>query len=437
MKNRILKTFSDTFRKLANFTKGASLLFITLSVAIAVNFDASAAITGKISGVITAEETASPLANVTVTLVGTSTTTTTNRAGYYVMTNLPPGSYDVKVEITGYATETVAETKVLAGLTTTLDFTLKSAAVQLEGITVTAVKPLIKRDVTQTTRIIESDDIEAMPRDTVNGILQTLPGVAVLNSTGSTHVRGGRSMEIRYLIDGIPINNPISRSLGLSIGTNSLEQMEVITGGFNAEHGDAQSGIVNLITKVGTNKFSGRIRYRVGQWGTHHGDPLYGPWLDPDNGFRPVAIEPFRGIFFGQPYDYQKPYRGDDVTVAELAEREGDEQILFTEIFPGVYADRTQNPLQPVIDPETGEPQVNPDTGEAIMTRQPYRDADGTVIDYEKKQVTLLDGYVVDLEQYSGLYNDTKKYDLSPSHIGEFALSGPIWGNRLTFAASS
>ena len=64
----------------------------------------------------------------------------------------------------------VAETKVLAGLTTTLNFTLKSAAVQLEGITVTAVKPLIKRDVTQTTRIIESEDIEAMPRDTVNGI---------------------------------------------------------------------------------------------------------------------------------------------------------------------------------------------------------------------------------------------------------------------------
>ena len=131
-----------------------------------------------------------------------------------------------------------------------------------------------------------------MPRDTVNGILQTLPGVAVLNSTGTAHVRGGRSMEIRYLIDGIPINNPISRSLGLSIGTNSLEQMEVITGGFNAEHGDAQSGIINLITKVGTNKFSGRIRYRVGQWGTHHGDALYGPWLDPDNGFRPVAIDP-------------------------------------------------------------------------------------------------------------------------------------------------
>ena len=437
-KNKILKNLSNTFREFAGLTKIALFLLVLVYIATSIHFDVSAAITGKISGVITAEATNEPLANVMVTIIGTSSTATTDDAGYYVMTNIPPGDYDVKAELTDYGPETVEGAKVLAGLTTTLNFALKTTdVVTLEGITVTAAKPLIKRDVTQTTRIIESEDIAAMPRDTVNGILQTLPGVSVLNSTGTTHVRGGRSTEVRYLIDGIPINDPIGRSLGLSIGTNSLEQMEVITGGFNAEHGDAQSGIVNLITKVGTHKFSGRIRYRVGQWMEHHGDPLYGPWLDPDNGFRPIALEPFRGIFIGQPYDYQTPYRGQDITVAALAEQEGDEQVIFTEIYPGVYADRTENPLQPVMDAETGEPQVNPDTGEVIMSRQPYRDADGTVIDYEKRQVTLIDGYVVDLSEYSGLFNDTKKYDLSPSHIGEFALSGPIWGNRLTFSASS
>ena len=435
--NNILKIFSNPFWKSANLIRTVSVLIIAVLM-ITGNLDLSAAITGKISGIITSETTNEPLANVTVTIVGTSSTATTNDAGYYVMTNIPPGGYDVKVELTGYGTETVEGAKVLAGLTTTLNFALKpSEVVRLEGITVTAVKPLIKKDVTQTTRIIEAEDIEAMPRDTVNGILQTLPGVSVLNSSGTLHVRGGRSMEVKYLIDGIPINDPIGRSLGLNINTNALEQMEVITGGFNAEYGDAQSGIVNLITKAGSSKFSGRIRYRVGQWGTHHGDPLYGHWLDPDNGFRPVAIEPFRGIFFGQPYDYQTPYRGDGTTVAELAAREGDEQIIFTEIAPGVYADRTENPLQPVIDAETGEAKVDPDTGETIMERQPYKDADGTVIDYKKKQVTLLDGYIVDLNQYGGLFNDTKSYDLSPSHIGEFALSGPIWGNRLTFSFAS
>ena len=413
-------------------------LSIVTYIVIVGTYGATAATIGKISGIVTAETTKEPLENAKVTIVGTSTTATTNDSGYYVITNIPPGGYDVKVELTGYRSKTVAATKVFAGLTTTINFALEATeVVELEGITVTATKLLIKKDVTQTTRIIEAEEIASLPRDTVNGILQTQAGVAVLNSTGSLHIRGGRSMEIKYLIDGIPVNDPIGRSLGLNISANSLEQMEVITGGFNAEHGDAQSGVINLITKVGRQNFSGKIRYRVGQWGEHHGDPLYGPWLDPDNGFRPVALEPFRGIFIGRPYDYQTPYRGDSITVGELANREGDDQITFTEIVPGVYADRTENPLQPVIDPETEEPKVNEETGEVIMARQPYEDPDGTVIDYEKKQVTLWDGYTVDLEQYSGLFNDTKKYNLPPSHIGELALSGPIWGNRLTFSFAS
>ena len=399
---------------------------------------ASAAITGKISGIIKSEVSQTPLANVEITVVGTSDTATTNQGGYYVIANIAPGTYDLKVERAGYTSQTVMDAKVFAGLTTTLDLALGAAeVVTLEEITVTASKPLIKRDVTQSMRIIEAEEIAAMPRDTVNGILQLQAGVSQLNSTGTLHVRGGRSTEVKYLIDGIPVNDPIGRSLGVNISTNSLEQIEIITGGFNAEHGDAQSGVINLITKAGAQNFTGRIRYRVGQWGTHYGDPVYGPWLDPDNGFRPVALEPFRGIFLGNPYDYQTAYRGQSVTVEELAAREGDAQVVFTEIVPGVFADRTQNPLLPVIDPETNEPKLNPDTGEVITAPQPYRDTDGTVIDYENKQVTLLDGYVVDLNQYSGLFNDTKSYDLRPSHIGEFALSGPLWGNRLTFSAAS
>ncbi len=399
---------------------------------------ASAAITGKISGIVTSNVTQTPLPNATITIPGTSVATTTNERGYYVITNISPGTYDIKIDRQGYSSQTVMGARVLAGLTTTVDFDLGAAeVVTLEEVTVMAAKPLIKQDVTQTTRILEADEIAAMPRDTVNGILATQAGVSVLNSTGSLHIRGGRSMEIKYLIDGIPVNDPILRGLGVPVSTQALEQMEVITGGFNAEHGDAQSGVINLITKVGTQNFSGRFRYRVGQWATHHGDPIFGGWLDPDNGFRPVAIEPFRGIFIGEPYDYQTPYRGQSVTVKELGEREGDDKVTFTEILPGVYADQIENPLQPVIDPVTGEPQLNPDTGEVVMARQPYQDSDGTIIDYKNKQVTLFDGYVVDLKQYSGLFNDTKNYDLSPSHVGEFALSGPLWGNRLTFSVST
>ena len=197
---------------------------------------ASAAITGKISGVITDEATSAPLANVSVTLVGTSSTATTNDDGYYVMTNIPPGGYDVRVELAGYRSKTVMGAKVFAGLTTTLNFALDTGEViTLDEIEVTAAKPLIKRDATQSSRIIEAEEIAAMPRDTVNGILETQAGVAVDNATGTLHIRGGRAMEIKYLIDGIPINDPILSGLGVQVGANSIEQMEVITGGFNAE----------------------------------------------------------------------------------------------------------------------------------------------------------------------------------------------------------
>ena len=437
------------------FSSSIVILGIVMCIVIFGTHAAIAATTGKISGIVTDEGTKQPLANAKVTIVGTSTTATTNDAGYYVMTNITPAGYDVRIELTGYRSKTVEATTVFAGLTTTINFALEaSEVVELEGITVTAARPLIKKDVTQTTRIIEADEIETMPRDTVNGILQTQAGVAVLNSTGSVHIRGGRSMEIKYLIDGIPVNDPIFSGLGLQISTNAIEQMEVITGGFNAEHGDAQSGIINLITKAGTHKLKGRFRYRVGQWGQHHGDPIYGPWFDPDNDFRPVALEPFRGIFFGEPYGYQKPYRGEDVTIEDLvvewAQEEGipvssEEEVASAkekffderEIYPGVYTLTKENPNQEVIDPETGEPRVDEATGEVIMKPQPFMDADGTVIDYENNKVILFDGYIVDLQQYSELFNATKDYNLSPSHIGEFALSGPIMGNKLTFSFAS
>ena len=181
-------------------------------------------LTGKISGVITDDATGAPLANATVTIVGTSSTAATNDDGYYVMTNIAPGSNDVKAELTGYASETVMGAKVFAGLTTTLNFALDATEViTLEEIEVTATKPLIRRDVTQSTRIIEAEDIAAMPRDTVNGILQTQAGVAVDNATGTLHIRGGRSMEVKYLIDGIPINDPIFRGLGVSVDANTIE----------------------------------------------------------------------------------------------------------------------------------------------------------------------------------------------------------------------
>ena len=133
-KHNTLQTFSDQFWRTVKFTKIVSVLIAAIYITTAAPLNVRAAITGKVAGVITAEATSEPLANVTVTILGTSSIATTNDAGYYVMTNIAPGDYDVKAELTGYGPKTVEGATVLAGLTTTLNFSLKtSEVVTLEG----------------------------------------------------------------------------------------------------------------------------------------------------------------------------------------------------------------------------------------------------------------------------------------------------------------
>ena len=86
--------------------------------------NASAAITGKISGIVTSKVTQTPLANAQITIPGTRVAATTNRRGYYVITNVAPGTYDIRIDREGYSSQTVMGAKVLAGLTTTVNFDL-------------------------------------------------------------------------------------------------------------------------------------------------------------------------------------------------------------------------------------------------------------------------------------------------------------------------
>jgi len=403
-----------------------------------------AATTGKIAGYVKDEKTKQPIANAKITVLRTSLSTSTNKDGYYVFTNVSPGNYGVKVERDGYRTITKTHAKVLANLTTEINFDLKATLVKMDVITVTATKPLIKKDVTETTRLVESEQITAMPRDTIFGIIALQPGTSVTKDGGdnSLHIRGGRSMEIKYLLDGIPLVDPMLMGQAGRVSVNALEEMEIITGGFNAEHGNAQSGVINIITKEGTQQFTGRLEYRFGVFGKHYGDALFGSWYNPDidlkiykeeygKEYEGDALEIFRGIFLGRPRPHQKPYRGQDITVEDLMEQE--EPVEFVNILDGVYADRTENPWYEVIDEETGEPKTDVD-GNVIKEKRPYKDADGTLIDYEAKTVTLPDGYVVDLKQYEGLFNDSKDCDVSPTHIGQLSLSGPILNNKLTFS---
>jgi outer membrane receptor protein involved in Fe transport len=144
-------------------------------------------------------------------------------------------------------------------LTTELNFDLPPEAVQVPQVVIVAERPLIKKDQTNTLRIQTSEELNTLPiRGTTNFVaLQA----SVVKNEGSNllYIRGGRSEEVSYLVDGVTVNNPLSGNASPAfnyINQNAIEELQIQTGGFNAEYGAAMSGVINLNTKQGGTKYT-------------------------------------------------------------------------------------------------------------------------------------------------------------------------------------
>jgi len=217
--------------------------------------------TGKIAGVVKDKETGEPLPAVNVVLVGTTLGAATGLNGEYFILNVPPGTHEVKASMVGYTEVIEKNVRVFADLTTTVNFELSSRVLELGRVVeVIAERPLIQKDVTATTKITTNDEIVALPVTTFQGALAIAPGTQ--GSGNNLHIRGGRAGEIAYLIDGLSVEDPQVRGYGMNVGREALSEMQVLSGGFNAEYGNAQSGVVLLSTKEGNpNRFSGKVWY--------------------------------------------------------------------------------------------------------------------------------------------------------------------------------
>jgi len=241
--------------------------------------------TGKIAGVITDRETGEPLPGVSVMVVGTTMGAATNLKGEYFILNVAPGLYALRASLIGYAPMEFENVAVSIDLTTTMDFNLVSEAVEVTGITVTAEKPLIEEDLTSTAHIITTADIIHRPVINTDGIIYRTPGVVfdpiagpinqgtqgtVLGNEGNRitdtanpgiTLRGGRPQETVYMVDGFSITDPILSGQATNLNHIVLSEVQLITSGFNAEYGNALSGIVNYVTQEGGSKHSGRYQY--------------------------------------------------------------------------------------------------------------------------------------------------------------------------------
>ena len=221
----------------------------------------SAGTTGKISGVVIDSETNEPLPGCNIILEGTDLGAASNIDGEFFILNIPPGTYTVRATMIGYKPYSISNVRILIDLTTTLEFLMETQILNMEEeVVVIAERPLIQKDVTSKLAIVSSDDILNMPVNNVQDILTTKAGFTT-DANGELHVRGGRTGEIGYMIDGVKVDDPLNGNFSNILNKDAINEMEVISGTFNAEYGDAMSSIVNLVTKDGGESFNGKIEY--------------------------------------------------------------------------------------------------------------------------------------------------------------------------------
>lgn len=249
--------------KILNNTKNMKTMYKSLLLLLSILMlnTAYGGVTGKISGKVVDDKTNEPIIGANVLVEGTYLGAAADIDGYYAIGNVPPGKYRIIVSAIGYQKVIVENILVKIDLTTTIDVRLSSETLMLDKeVIVTSQRPLVQKDLTSTSTTISSDDIKIMPVENVGQIVNLQAGVI------DGHFRGGRSNDVAYLIDGVAVTDPFNGGFTMEVENTSIRQMEVITGTFNAEYGQALSGVVNIVTEGGSNKFKLNVASYFGNY---------------------------------------------------------------------------------------------------------------------------------------------------------------------------
>lgn len=275
--------------------------------------------TGKITGRVIDKSNGQPLIGVNVYLEGTVFGSTTDLEGFYLMLNVPPGKYTLIVQYLGYNEVRMEGVPVSIDLTTRRDFELAEQTMELEeAIVVEGARELIQKDVTSSQSMVSAEEIDNLPVVELDDVLQLQPGVS-RGAGGEFHIRGGRSSEISYWVNGISVTDAYDNSQAIEIDNNSIQELQVISGTFNAEYGNAMSGIINAVTKEGDRNYSGGVQIFSGDYLSDFTSYFYN--IDK---FNPATNYSFRGTLSGP-----LPFTGKRVTFFATARYNYDDGYLY------------------------------------------------------------------------------------------------------------
>ena len=249
----------------------------------------NAGTTGKIVGKIIDRETREPLIAANILLMGTDLGAAADVNGDYLILNVPPGQYTLKISMISYQTVLIKDVNVVADRTTKISAEMESTEFELDQVVITAETPLVQLDLTSSISVMTRNEIEELPVASFTDLLSMQAGV--VGSGSNLHIRGGRSNEVAYLVDGMYVQDPLLGGLATQINNDAIQEMSLLSGTFNAEYGNALSGVVNIITRDGSDKISGKFEARTSEFGVKRYEDLHelrfngnisGPIFTPD-----------------------------------------------------------------------------------------------------------------------------------------------------------
>jgi outer membrane receptor for ferrienterochelin and colicin len=271
-------------------------LLLLLAILLGVGMSASAQ-SGRIVGTILEAGTNEPLTGATVQIVGTTQGGAADFDGNYRILNVRSGTYTLEFRFIGYQAQIIENVLVRTDLNTEVSVRLRPETFVGQEIVVQATQDVVIRDLTSSESRVSRDQIEKLPVQEVGDIIQLQAGVTV-GPGGAIHIRGGRATEVSYIVDGVRVTDDYDRGSGLRVENQAIEELQVVSGTFNAEYGQAMSGIVNIVTRAGTNDFRANLNIWGGDYGTRDFQ-LFEGMPSKVNEFDPMRQYNIEGSFSG------------------------------------------------------------------------------------------------------------------------------------------
>ncbi|MBP7461357.1 MAG: TonB-dependent receptor [Candidatus Delongbacteria bacterium] len=282
-------------------------LVILLGVGILTAVPAIWAANGKISGRVVDKETGEPLPGANVIIEGiwlddievdmaVKLGAATDPEGYFVILNVDPGLYTLKASMIGYQPLAKQKLRVSMDRTIQINFPLAVSAINVEEQVVVAEKEVIKADISGTQESIVGERVDMTPTNRMDEFINKIKGVELKSTKDGNglSIRGGDIRETDIRMDGVSMRDPRSDNSYLSVNSTTIEEIQVMTGGFQAKYGDMRSGLVNIVTKDGNR---GKLNINVKMDMTPSGQKKYygsNPWSE-DSWIYKVFADTSRG----------------------------------------------------------------------------------------------------------------------------------------------